>query len=240
MKTFRALAATIVLAASATTADAQATLINTRCGIAGYSLNWIDIYGYVPTVVSGGARATLMEGVSVTINAADPAEIQNQEETSGIHSWYGNFNQDDPVLYSHTGPIEFVFSEDIFAFGANVQPSNFGSFLGYITAYDANDNEIGSFSKMGLSNDHNDGSAIFLGIGSDLGFRRIVMNTNGYGIAVNQAKFGEMVYEDVPPQNLIITEEVPVTVYPEPGTIALFAAGMMALGVGYRRRKISA
>jgi hypothetical protein len=228
-----------MLAASATIAEAQATLINSRSGISGYTLNWMTMYGYIPTTVTGGAKATPMEGVTVTINAANPAHIQNQEPTSGVNSWFGNFGPDDPVLYSETGPIEFVFSEDIFAFGANIQPSNFGAFLGSITAYDALDNEIGSFTKNGMSNNFNDGSAIFLGIGSEFGFRRIVMNTNGYGIAVNQATFGDMVFEEAAPQNLIITEEVPVTVNPEPGTIALFAAGMMALGVGYRRRKIT-
>ena len=222
-----------MLAGSATAADAQATLINSRSGIAGATLNWTTLFGAVPTTITNDAKATPVDGVTVMVNAANPAHVLNQE----WGSWYGNFSPNDPVIYSEGGPIEFVFNEDIFAFGANIQSQNFGDFLASITIYDADDNQIGAFDKWGSSNNMNDGSAIFLGIGSDLGFRRIVMNTNTWGVAHNEAIFGEKVAEQGGPQQIVLTDDVPVTVNPEPGTVALLAAGMAVLGFGYRRRR---
>ena len=65
-------------------------------------------------------------------------------------------------------PIEISFANPISRIGTQIQRDQFGSFSTSIGAFDSIGNALGSFTRNdGNSTSRGDGSAIFIGIGSD-------------------------------------------------------------------------
>lgn len=247
--------AAILLISSAPGLGAQSSMATSRGDISGHTLYWKTLfspvpappYQQVPLSLTAGPTATPVDGLTVTVSAA--AGLQFLTQAQG--SWVGNFTPGDEVMAANS-PIEILFNEDIFAFGANIQTPNFDFFTGSLTAYDMFGNVVGSYTRDGKSTWNKDGSAIFLGIMSDVGFRRLEYSSNGTGIALNQAIFGFATVEEdfIPeddtfpgdettPEDLFTDNDLPVTTNPEPATVGLLAAGMLAMGVAYRRKRRS-
>lgn len=238
MRLTRAVAATILLAASASTVQAQVSLVTDRSHITGSLIDWAGLYGPAPVptadVFNGWKDVPLTE-TAISVSSIGTLSLQHQGS-----DWNGNFGHNDPLLRSTYSPISILFNSDVHAFGANIQNAWWGSFTGVMSAFGANDELLGTVELGGTSNAIG-GTAIFLGISSVDAIRRITIGTTGSwdDFAINQASFGELAMLDEQEFGRIIVEqELPIITNPEPGTVALLAAGMMVLGVsGYRRRR---
>lgn len=243
MRTIKAVSAAVLLTAFATEAQSQNVWqVTNRTNIAGSVVDWDGIFGPMPISdqsVFAGWRTVGETGMSISVSSPGALDLQRQGS-----EWMGNFNHDDPVLKTAASPLSIMFDNDVYAVGANIQDIHFGAygFTGVITAYDVNDQLLGSVSALGYSN-NTPGTALFLGLWSELGIRRITFETFGglKEFGINQLSFGEF----SPPldesdllQPITIEQDVQVIVNPEPSSILLMAAGMAGLGfVGYRRRK---
>lgn len=236
MKQSLILAATTALLSGATVAHAQITQIQSRSHISGTLIDWNGLYGPMPVLDASafsGWKQVPDNAASISVTSIGDLSLQRQGS-----EWNGNFAHDDGLLRSTHSPISILFDQDVYAFGTNIQNAHWGTFTGVMSAFDANDQFLGSVELSGLSNALQ-GSAIFLGIASTDAMRRIAISTTGsyHDFAINQASFGEFSHEQPVQHSELSNNDLPVIVNPEPGTVVLLGAGMLLVGAAYRRRR---
>lgn len=197
--------------------QASTILITSAAGIANDGLLDWGALGPSGTVVSNPFTTPIPGlGFDVTVSQ-NTSNFQRLDQGTGEELlWTGGQN----------GPMEFLFDAAIDGFGTQIQVVYSGPFTATISAYDAANNSLGTWSELGDSTSFpNDDLAIFIGILSDtLDIRRVelsVLPTAG-----------------LQPENFAVNNPriQGTTAVPEPVSMLLIGAGL--LGVGIRRRAL--
>jgi hypothetical protein len=136
------LAGAIALLAIAVAASAQTTFVTDKT-----TVSWNDYidWGYHanPDTLSTPLSTTSNGGLDVTANN----DAGFYGFTEGI-SCYGNFSPNDNVLFD-TGDgdvISLSFANPVYAAGTQIESNYYGSFTGYVTAYDSTNTVLGTYS----------------------------------------------------------------------------------------------
>lgn len=147
-------------------------------------------------------------------------------------SWDGNFNPGDPVLWTGTvgygpnsvGMILDFGSQGITRGGAQIQSAYLQDFVARISAFDANNVLLGTYSTAGFSDVLHDNSAIFLGV-------------EGIGI-IHKIEFSlDSAPGDITGSFAINQFDFSPTAVPEPSSLALCGIGAIGLFIRTARRR---
>ena len=170
-----ALLATAVLM-SASAAQASTVLVTNEAAIVNDGLvNWGSL----------GPDGTITNPFTIPVPGVGglqmtTSQLQNSfERRNQGNGWGGNFGEGERVLYSDgsNAPMTFEFTDGIAGFGAQIQANWWGDFTAVISAYDASDVLLGTYSRLGVSTGNGDDSAIFIGIlSSSADIRKIVLS----------------------------------------------------------------
>jgi hypothetical protein len=152
--------------------------------------------------------------------------IENWDGVTGFPPfWQGNFASGAPLVALNSGPLTISLPTPVFGGGAQFQRNGLGAFTAEITALDATNNVLASFTEVGLSTSSPDNSAIFIGVLSDtpniskIQFR---LSTGG-SFAINQFDF---------------RTTPSVSAVPEPSSLALLGSVAIPLARwGWRRKR---
>jgi hypothetical protein len=95
-------------------------------------------------------------------------------------SWSGNFAYGDALLWNQGyGPDTITFTSAVQSVGFKLQNDYFGSFTGYLNAYDASNTLLGQVSEIGTANSNGDNSVLFIGVSSsDANIAKVVISTS--------------------------------------------------------------
>jgi hypothetical protein len=124
---------------------------------------------------SGGVGLTVAIPATSVKGITPPLVFQTAPPPTGIPT---NFAAGDFVLLTgltpgvfpspgNPGPLDITFSTPIFGSGAQIAVDDVTAFTGSISAYDSQNQLLGTFSKTGSSSLALDNSALFLGVLSD-------------------------------------------------------------------------
>lgn len=161
-----ALATLTFLGVAAIQSAAQAATVglSSRAALAGNdSVDWGSL-GSTFTNVSNPFSINSVGGNTLEVTKPS-GSFGRRDQNNG---WAGNFSTGDRLLWTqNSAPLQISFQQAIARVGSNIQANYYGAFTATITAFDSLGNTLGSFSRSGNSTSNGDGSAIFLGIGSD-------------------------------------------------------------------------
>ncbi len=169
------------------------------------------------------AAVTSTNGLSASLSTTDSTGFIRVDQGSGFR---GNFTPGDHVVSTNRlnyFPITLTFTAPLMGAGANIQQDRLGAFTASLEAFDANGNSLGVVTENGVSNNNNDGSAIFIGI---LDTTPNIASIT-FGLVNPPGSLGNIA---------INTVRLNVAAVPEPGSVALvFAGGLTAAGFLTRR-----
>lgn len=177
------------------TAHAQFTFVSTRADLhANASLDWAALGSAGTTVSQPFDLWTTGVSRKVTVSQSTSGSFTRLDQDSAATHlpWDGNFLPGEALLYTAgtAGPVTLTFNSPVQAVGLQFQKADQGNpdFLARIEAFDASGTSLGSFNRAGSSDTAADGSALFLGVQSDLrNIARIQVNEVwGKDFAVNQ------------------------------------------------------
>ena len=176
-------------------------------------------YGSPYTTIPNGSSFTSTGGETGKVSYAS-GDGQLRQQNSG---WYGNFANGDNVNWTaYNGPLTLMFNESFSQVGAQIQADLYGNFTAGIAAYDGG-TLLGSYMESGTSSSNADNSAIFIGVSdSTADITSVTFSITGSGdFAINQVS--------------LVGGSAP-TPTPEPGSLALLAAGLLGIGLARRFR----
>lgn len=141
-------------------------------------------------------------------------------------TFVGNFAHGDNLLFTEfNGPdITLNFTTPVAGAGAQIQSNFPGAFVARITASDGTTNW--SFTEAGTSNGNDDGSAIFIGVLSD------IANLKWVSFSLDSAAFFKNSFAI---NQVSLTDTVAGV--PEPASWVLMLLGFGGLGATLRRRR---
>lgn len=207
---------------------AAESLITTRAGLGGNDfIDWGTLGGPFTqlttpfNVLSNGGR-------SVTVNESAGDGMGLLQQGNG---WGGNFAPGDNLLWTETftdnaNPVSLsgFGGNPIFGGGAQIQADFFGAYTAKIEAFDAGNNSLGSFTASGDSNSNGDNSAIFIGILGSAPIARLEFSLTSASFDIADFAINRF--------DFVTTGTVP-----EPGSLAVFGAGLVGTALARRRKK---
>jgi len=140
------------------------------------------------------------------------------------NGWAGNFLPGEALIYTWPStPITLSFDQPLSGIGMQVEHGYYGAFTATIQAFDVGGALLGSASRQGVGTSAADGSAIFIGIGSDEGnIQRLAINS----ISLVNGRDGEFAIN-----------YVSAAMVPEPSSMALFGLGVVAVRLNWWRQQ---
>lgn len=161
-----------------------------------------------------GKGQIVVQGTSALVNFA----------TGDGAYWTQNFNG-----FSNLGPVSLTFGSPVKGVGTQIASNAYGAFTAFVSAYDANNNLLGTYYEDGVSNDKRDNSAIFIGVLSDsFDISRVVFGLSAAPFIGSTADF---MFNQVS----LVTG---VNAVPEPSSFAIAGIGMGSLALlAYARRR---
>jgi hypothetical protein len=189
-------------------------------------------FGPDGTAVSSPAGATSFNGLGATVSIAGLTMYTYVDScpTCGEGSWNGNFEIGENLLYTGNqsgggpGPLTIAFASGVSSVGFQIQDEFLGPFTATLQAFNGS-TLLDTLVMLGVSNQNNDGSAIFMGLGDLTGpnITKIVISEQGTGdandFAINALSIGVN------------------STTPEPSSLVLLGTGLLAVG-GMVRRKL--
>jgi hypothetical protein len=132
------------------------------------------------TTITSPVSLSYTGGVATFSISGDSFKKLTQEST-----WYGCFAEGDAVLWTagNAGPLTIEFSSGITAFATQIQSEQYGEGTAWISAYDAFDTLLGTFSVPSTASGYNDNSAALIGVAVDDGdnlISRIELDIAGF------------------------------------------------------------
>jgi hypothetical protein len=158
-----------ILAVVAAPAKAGVVVVKSRSALDGNDLiNWLQL-GPPVTVVNTPATVTSNGGLSATVSNLSGSSLATARQGD---PWDGNFAPNAPMItsgqFSPSGSISITFASPVYAVGAQMGYNNISStpvpFTEIITAYDIDNNLLGTFTLQGEMDDLANNSAVFIGI----------------------------------------------------------------------------
>ena len=141
--------------------------------------------------------------------------------------WRGNFSPGDHVLYTNGhGPLTLTFDNGYSDVGAYIQTLATGNFTAELKIYNGTTG-LDTLTVHGVSNNHNDGTAVFLGA-KDLTVNNITQAVFSITVGPSLANLRAFAID-----GLYLSSTVP-----EPGTLVLLGSGLIGLA-GFARRRVS-
>lgn len=124
------------------------------------------------SVNSQGGRSVQVEIPATTVPGVLPPFVFQTTPAPGIETNFGNGDfilftgliPGPPPAIGNPGPITLTFPEPVFGVGAQLAVDDIFNFVGTISAFDINDQLLGSFSAPGTSSLALDNSAAFFGV----------------------------------------------------------------------------
>jgi len=231
MKRFLACVSALTLVlAGAGQARADLVEVTSRSALAGTDfVDWGKL-GPNGTSIPNPFSINSNGGVKLTVSQAGASTFTRLDQGAG---WNGNFAPGAHLLWTTgaNGPVTMSYgiTNGVSAIGAQIQANFFGAFTATITAYDASNTVIGSFTENGVSNSNGDNSAIFLGVLSHTTSIFRIQYSVSSSVPQGQQDFG-INQLDFTKSNLSST--------PEPASLTMLGIGIVGMaGYVLRRRK---
>jgi hypothetical protein len=201
-------------------------------------LDWAKLGSVVPPipfkVLPFSFVATSADGLNVDVNIPPPSQpgitppLLFQTTATGIPT---NFAAGDFVLFTgllpgqfpgpgNSGPLTLTFETPVTGAGTQIAVDDTLQFVASVSAFDAQNKLLGSFSAPGSSSLALDNSALFLGVLSDTAnISRLEFSTSVPNRAIG-----------------INALSIRTTAVPEPGSVAALLLTGIGLGVTKRKR----
>jgi hypothetical protein len=144
-------------------------LVKSKSALDGDDLiNWAQL-GKPLTIVNTPATVTSNGGLSATVSNLGGSSLASARQGD---PWDGNFAQNAPIIvtgqFTPSGSISITFATPVYAVGAQMGYNWISAvpmpFTEVITAYDIDNNLLGTFTETGEMDDLANNSAIFIGI----------------------------------------------------------------------------
>ena len=216
------------------------TLVSDRAALGGTDrVDW-SILGPVPSpfqVLPNSFSVTSEQGLGINVSipsaaapgVTPPLLFQTLPSpgiptnfASGDFILFTGFRPGPPPAVGNPGPLTITFDRPVAAAGTQIAVDDTFLFTAFISAFDSNNNLLGSFSTQGTSSLALDNSAQFLGVRSDAAnISRLVYSSSegDSALGINALSIAEAV--------------------PEPSNIAaMIVAGLGFLAVKIKRRSL--
>jgi hypothetical protein len=206
------------------TAEAAFVFVTNRAALGGTdSVDW-GALGPPFTNVTNPFTIASAGGMTLSVSKTQSDSFQRRDEGNG---WSGIFSPGDHLLWTNDlngSPNPISLGQGFQAAGAQVQADAFGPYTARVTAFDAANNVLATFTTTGNNTGGSTGTAPFLGIlSTDEPISRLSFNVEGTGnvgsLAINRYDFS------------------PPTPAPEPGSLLLFGTGAVGLLLGHAWRR---
>ena len=152
--------------------------------------------------------------------------------------WTGNFDYGETLVWTGNsnfgvgglGPFAIELANPAGSVGFEIQADLYAPFTATVALFDPSLNPLGTFSFSGVSNNLENGSALFVGLGDTSG-----VNIGAIEVSTNSGSGNPQWANDFAIDDPSFTYTTATT--PEPGSILLFGSGLLGLA-GVLRRKV--
>ncbi len=162
-----------ILAVAGAPAKAGVVVVKSRAALDGNdTINWAQL-GRPLTIVNTPSAVTSNGGLDATVSNLGGSTLATARQGD---PWDGNFAANAPIVvtgqFTPSGSISVTFASPVYAVGAQMDYNWISPvampFTEIITAYDADNNLLGTFTETGEMDDLANNSAVFIGIGDSI------------------------------------------------------------------------